>query len=96
MSDYEPIVETARRLLGAESYGDIVPRLTAAIEMAALWEETSRRLYAKLAKQDSELEWLRGHHPDWWTIDPEAAQPLGEKIIELVETYADCNAGEAD
>lgn len=43
-----PIVDQVKVLLGAHTYADIVPRLTALIEMAGLWEETSRNLYKKL------------------------------------------------
>ena len=43
-----PIVVQVKKLLGAHTYADIVPRLTALIEIAGLWEETSRNLYKKL------------------------------------------------
>ena len=43
-----PVIDRVKKLLGAHTYADIVPRLTALIEIAGLWEETSRNLYKKL------------------------------------------------
>lgn len=60
----EPIIETVKRLLGAETYGDIVPMLEELIQA-----------YNDLC----------------------AAQLRNLQIRErFIETYADCNTGEAD
>ena len=67
MTDYRPIIDQVAELLGAENYGDVVPRLTAVLEMAALWEETSRRLYTKLS--GDKPEWRNGYHPDYILFD---------------------------
>lgn len=46
MTDYRPVIDQVAELLGAENYGDVVPRLTAVLEIKAADDDEIRSVRA--------------------------------------------------